>query len=71
MSADEELRWLWLACVVALHLWDDERWDVLSERYVQLARTAGALSELPLAAQHARTHAAVRGRPGHGRVTRR
>jgi DNA-binding CsgD family transcriptional regulator/tetratricopeptide (TPR) repeat protein len=49
MSADEELHWLWLACVAALHLWDDERWDVLSRRYVELARTAGALSELPLA----------------------
>jgi hypothetical protein len=49
MSADEELRRLWLACVAALHLWDDERWDVLSGRYVELARRAGALSELPLA----------------------
>ncbi|HEX3313046.1 MAG TPA: AAA family ATPase, partial [Streptosporangiaceae bacterium] len=49
MSADEELRRLWLACVVALHLWDDERWDVLSRRYVELARGVGALSELPLA----------------------
>jgi DNA-binding CsgD family transcriptional regulator len=49
MSADEELRWLWLACVVALHLWDDERWDRLSSRYLELARIAGALSELPLA----------------------
>ena len=45
----EELRLLWLACVSALHLWDDERWDVLSKRYVYLAREAGALSELPLA----------------------
>ena len=49
MSADEELRLLWLACVAALHLWDDERWDLLSVRYVELARRAGALSELPLA----------------------
>jgi DNA-binding CsgD family transcriptional regulator len=49
MSVDEELHWLWLACVVALYLWDDERWDALSNRYVELARTAGALSELPLA----------------------
>jgi DNA-binding CsgD family transcriptional regulator len=49
MSADEQLRWLWLACVVALHLWDDEQWDVLSNHYVDLARRAGALSELPLA----------------------
>jgi DNA-binding CsgD family transcriptional regulator len=32
-----------------LNLWDDERWNLLSARYVRLARTAGALSELPLA----------------------
>jgi len=49
MSATEELRWLWLACLAAVHTWDDERWNELSERYVQLAREAGALSELPLA----------------------
>jgi len=35
--------------VVALHLWDDEHWDLLSDRQVQLARGVGALSELPLA----------------------
>jgi hypothetical protein len=50
MAADEELRWLWLTNLAALHLWDDERWNALSQRYVQLARSAGALSELPLAA---------------------
>ena len=49
MSVDEELRWLWLTTLAALHLWDDERWDLLSARYVELARKAGALSELPLA----------------------
>jgi DNA-binding CsgD family transcriptional regulator len=49
MSVDEELRWLWLANEAALHLWDDEQWNALSGRYVQLARTSGALSELPLA----------------------
>ena len=49
MSADEELRWLWLACVAALHAWDDDRWEQLSIRFVQLARTAGSLSELPFA----------------------
>ena len=49
MSADEELRWLWLTTLAALHLWDDERWDMLSTRYVELARKTGALSELPLA----------------------
>jgi DNA-binding CsgD family transcriptional regulator len=49
MSADEPLRWLWLATETALHLWDDEHWDAFSTRYLQLARTIGALSELPLA----------------------
>lgn len=49
MSPEEELRWLWLTTLAALHLWDDERWDLLSGRYVELARRVGALSELPLA----------------------
>lgn len=49
MSAEQELRWSWLACIAALHLWDDEDWDVRSTRYVELARTTGALTELPLA----------------------
>jgi DNA-binding CsgD family transcriptional regulator len=49
MSADEELRWLWLACVAAVHMWDDKRWHELAERYVRLAREVGALSALPLA----------------------
>jgi DNA-binding CsgD family transcriptional regulator/tetratricopeptide (TPR) repeat protein len=49
MSAEEELRLLWLACITAMHLWDDESWDALSNRHVQLAHEAGALSELPLA----------------------
>jgi DNA-binding CsgD family transcriptional regulator/tetratricopeptide (TPR) repeat protein len=49
VPAEEELRWLRLACVAALHLWDDSRWDELSGRHVDLARQAGALGELPLA----------------------
>lgn len=49
MSADEELRWMWLINLAALHLWDDARWDALSVRYLQLARKVGALNELPLA----------------------
>src|SRR5262249_19479618 len=48
-SADEEPPWLWLACVVASHVWDDERWELLSRRYIQLVRQIGALAELPLA----------------------
>jgi len=49
MSAAEQLRWKWLATVAAVHLWDDTRWEAISQRHVQLAREAGALGELPLA----------------------
>jgi DNA-binding CsgD family transcriptional regulator len=49
MSASEQLRWKWLATVTSVHLWDDTRWEAISERHVQLARQMGALAELPLA----------------------
>jgi DNA-binding CsgD family transcriptional regulator len=49
MPADLGLRRLSLACGAAFHIWDDESWTMLSDRYVRLAREAGALSELPLA----------------------
>jgi DNA-binding CsgD family transcriptional regulator len=49
MSVDEQLRCHWVAAVVAPHLWDDDRWYLLSDRHVQLARGVGALSDLPLA----------------------
>ena len=49
ISRGEGRRWLSLASRVAAFLWDDEAWDVLSARFVQLARDAGALSVLPLA----------------------
>ena len=49
LPAEEGLRWLWTACNVALDLWDDESWEALATRHVQLARDAGALTELPLA----------------------
>ena len=48
-SADEEPHWLWLACITASHIWDDERWELLSRRYVALVRQMGALAELPMA----------------------
>ncbi|WP_231122360.1 helix-turn-helix transcriptional regulator [Mycobacterium intracellulare] len=48
-SSDDDLRCLWLSGIAALHVWDDESWDVLSARHVELARAAGALTELPLA----------------------
>jgi DNA-binding CsgD family transcriptional regulator len=49
ISREEGHRWLWLAARVAAFLWDDEALDVLSARFVQSARDAGALSVLPLA----------------------
>jgi DNA-binding CsgD family transcriptional regulator len=49
ISQEEEIRWLHFACATAVYLWDDEAWEVLSIRHVQLARDAGALSELPWA----------------------
>ncbi|HWX95346.1 MAG TPA: AAA family ATPase [Solirubrobacteraceae bacterium] len=49
ISREEELRWIWLPCRTAVDLWDDETWDVLATRHVDLAREAGALAVLPLA----------------------
>ena len=49
ISTENERRWLWPACIAAIELWDDGQWDVLSRRYVRLARDAGAVGELPLA----------------------
>ena len=49
LAEDEELRWLWLAGRVARALADDEAWDELTARHLELARRAGAFSQLPLA----------------------
>jgi DNA-binding CsgD family transcriptional regulator/tetratricopeptide (TPR) repeat protein len=40
---------LWIACIAASDLLDDEAWDALSARHLQSAREGGVLSELPLA----------------------
>jgi DNA-binding CsgD family transcriptional regulator len=47
MPAEQELRWLSLAFAAALDMWDDDRWDLLTGKYVRLARDLGALRELP------------------------
>jgi DNA-binding CsgD family transcriptional regulator len=49
ISREEGIRWLALACRIAMDLWDDESWEVLSTRQVQLARDAGALAVLFIA----------------------
>ncbi len=49
LSEEDELRWLWLACRIARALADDEAWDKLTARHLELARRAGAFSALPVA----------------------
>lgn len=43
----QDARWLWFACWAAADLWDDETWDLLSARQLELVRGAGALSAIP------------------------
>ena len=48
VSDEEALRWTWLACRLALDLWDFDGCRVLADRTVALARDAGLLaSALP------------------------
>jgi DNA-binding CsgD family transcriptional regulator len=49
LSDEDGLRWLWLAARVARALADDQAWDELTARHLELARRAGAFSALPLA----------------------
>ena len=48
-TPEEQLRWLWPAAHVAMALWDDESYDVLSARHIEIGRAAGALAVLPTA----------------------
>ena len=49
LSLNEQLRLKRFATISAVHLWDDARWEAISERHVQIARETGALGELQLA----------------------
>jgi DNA-binding CsgD family transcriptional regulator len=49
VRSEEALRWMWLATRTAADLWDDDAFDALASRHVELARATGALSVLPLA----------------------
>jgi DNA-binding CsgD family transcriptional regulator len=49
MPEEQELRWLWMACHIARALGDDEAWDELTARQVELTRRAGAFALLPVA----------------------
>jgi len=48
-SASEQMRWIWLATIASVQLWDDAIWEALSERHIMIARRTGALGDLPLA----------------------
>ena len=52
MSQTEQLRWMWGATVSTLLLWDDEAWERLADRHLELIRETGALGELPVALGH-------------------
>ena len=43
----EEARWLWFASQLALYLWDEHAWMLLSTRHLDLVRETGALTALP------------------------
>jgi hypothetical protein len=51
-SASDQLRWMWLATLASVQIWDDAGWHALSERHVRLARDSGALADLQLALSH-------------------
>jgi DNA-binding CsgD family transcriptional regulator len=45
----EERRWMQLAFIAAVHTWDDDACEAVSDRRATLCRQAGALGDLPLA----------------------
>jgi DNA-binding CsgD family transcriptional regulator len=50
MSPEIELHGLFLPSMLAAqHLWDHDRWQLLSDRHLEHARSLGAFSELPMA----------------------
>jgi RNA polymerase sigma factor (sigma-70 family) len=51
-SQTGQLRWMWGATVSTLHLWDDEGWERLADRHLQLVRETGALGDLAVSLSH-------------------
>ena len=52
ISQGEQLHWMWGGTVSAMHLWDDESWERVSEQHLRLIRDTGALGGLPVALGH-------------------
>jgi DNA-binding CsgD family transcriptional regulator len=50
VSRDLELQWLWLASRVSSWVWDDQNWDALSRRTIELVRDGGMLALVPFVA---------------------
>jgi DNA-binding CsgD family transcriptional regulator len=48
-GTEEGVRRHWLAALAAAFIWDDEAYDALTARQIQVARDVGALTMLPLA----------------------
>jgi DNA-binding CsgD family transcriptional regulator len=49
---EQFLQWQWFAPPMAPEVWDDERWDRLTEHVVQLNRAAGGVATLPGALEY-------------------
>ena len=49
VTVSERLRWLWPAAHIAMALWDDESYELLSARHIELGRASGMLAVLPTA----------------------
>ena len=47
-SAEDGLRWGWLAQAAAIVLWDEDRWHAIAVRQTQLAREVGSLDQLAI-----------------------
>ncbi|MEV6285768.1 AAA family ATPase [Kribbella sp. NPDC051770] len=48
----DDMYWLGHGSLLALNLWDDEQWEVLTARNLGIARENGALTELPYVLNH-------------------
>jgi hypothetical protein len=48
LDVADGLRWVWVAAIAAIMLWDDESWHRMVVRQVQSVRDAGLLVHLPI-----------------------
>jgi DNA-binding CsgD family transcriptional regulator len=49
VTPTEQLRWLWPAAHIAMALWDDESYELLATRHIEIGRASGLLAVLPTA----------------------